>query len=78
MDCSYNLSPDELCAKISLCDALMVRSGTKVTRDVFESSGGCLKVVGLAGALVPRSERAYCEHNRRRGARDRSAHRHGA
>lgn len=30
VDCSYDLSPEELCAKISLVDALIVRSGTKV------------------------------------------------
>lgn len=52
VDCSYNLSPEELCTKISLCDALIVRSGTKVTRDVFESSGGRLKVVGRAGVGI--------------------------
>ncbi|PKI58646.1 hypothetical protein CRG98_020972 [Punica granatum] len=52
IDCSYNLSPEELCTKISLCDALIVRSGTKVTREVFESSGGRLKVVGRAGVGI--------------------------
>lgn len=52
VDCSYNLSPEELCTKISLCDALIVRSGTKVTREVFESSGGRLKVVGRAGVGI--------------------------
>lgn len=30
VDCSYDLTPEELCAKISLVDALIVRSGTKV------------------------------------------------
>lgn len=30
VDCAYNLSQEELCAKISLCDAIIVRSGTKV------------------------------------------------
>jgi len=30
VDCSYNMSPEELCAKVPLCDALIVRSGTKV------------------------------------------------
>nr|KJB47374.1 hypothetical protein B456_008G023300 [Gossypium raimondii] len=49
VDCSYSLSPEELCTKISLCDALIVRSGTKVSREVFESAGGRLKVVGRAG-----------------------------
>ncbi|XP_030495343.1 D-3-phosphoglycerate dehydrogenase 3, chloroplastic [Cannabis sativa] len=52
VDCSYNLSPEELCTKISLCDALIVRSGTTVSREVFESSGGRLKVVGRAGVGI--------------------------
>lgn len=52
VDCSYNLSQEELCAKISLCDALIVRSGTKVTREVFEASKGRLKVVGRAGVGI--------------------------
>ncbi|OAY45539.1 D-3-phosphoglycerate dehydrogenase 1, chloroplastic [Manihot esculenta] len=52
VDCSYNLSPEELCTKISLCDALIVRSGTKVNREVFESSSGRLKVVGRAGVGI--------------------------
>lgn len=52
VDCSYNLSQEELCTKISLCDALIVRSATKVTREVFESSRGRLKVVGRAGVGI--------------------------
>ncbi|XP_028120016.1 D-3-phosphoglycerate dehydrogenase 1, chloroplastic-like [Camellia sinensis] len=52
VDCSYNLSPEELCTKISLCDALIVRSATKVNRDVFEASAGRLKVVGRAGVGI--------------------------
>ncbi|KAJ8553951.1 hypothetical protein K7X08_024629 [Anisodus acutangulus] len=52
VDCSYNLSPEELCTKISLCDALVVRSGTKVSREIFDSSGGRLKVVGRAGVGI--------------------------
>ncbi|PIA28551.1 hypothetical protein AQUCO_06800004v1 [Aquilegia coerulea] len=52
VDCSYNLSPEELCTKISLCDALIVRSGTKVTREVFEAAKGRLKVVGRAGVGI--------------------------
>ncbi|KAG6515168.1 D-3-phosphoglycerate dehydrogenase 3, chloroplastic-like [Zingiber officinale] len=52
VDCSYNLSPEELCVKISLCDALIVRSGTKVTQEVFEASKGRLKVVGRAGVGI--------------------------
>ncbi|KAL0726357.1 hypothetical protein Bca4012_022450 [Brassica carinata] len=52
VDCSYNLTPEDLNAKISLCDALIVRSGTKVGREVFESSRGRLKVVGRAGVGI--------------------------
>ena len=52
VDCSYGLSPEELRAKISLCDALIVRSGAKVGRDVFEASGGRLRVVGRAGVRI--------------------------
>lgn len=52
VDCSYDLSLEELCTKISLCDALIVTSGTKVTREVFESSGGRLRVVGRAGVGI--------------------------
>ncbi|KAM7480684.1 hypothetical protein LguiA_028897 [Lonicera macranthoides] len=52
VDCSYDLSPEDLCSKISQCDALIVRSGTKVTRQVFEASKGRLKVVGRAGVGI--------------------------
>ncbi|XP_051144756.1 D-3-phosphoglycerate dehydrogenase 1, chloroplastic-like [Andrographis paniculata] len=52
VDCSYDLTPEELCEKISLCDALIVRSGTKVNREVFQSSTGRLKVVGRAGVGI--------------------------
>jgi D-3-phosphoglycerate dehydrogenase len=52
VDCSYNLSSEELCTKIALCDALIVRSGTKVNREVFESSAGRLRVVGRAGVGI--------------------------
>ncbi|KAE8783761.1 D-3-phosphoglycerate dehydrogenase 1, chloroplastic-like [Hordeum vulgare] len=46
VDCSYDLSPEGLRAKISLCDALVVRSGTNVGSDVFEASGVRLRIVG--------------------------------
>ncbi|XP_042508585.1 D-3-phosphoglycerate dehydrogenase 3, chloroplastic-like [Macadamia integrifolia] len=52
VDCSYNMTLEDLCTKISLCDALIVRSATKVNREVFESSGGRLKVVGRAGVGI--------------------------
>ncbi|CAI8601543.1 unnamed protein product [Vicia faba] len=50
--CAYDLSPEELCTKISTCDALIVRSGTKVTRKVFEAGKGKLRVVGRAGVGI--------------------------
>lgn len=52
VDCAYNLTPEQLCAKVSLCDALIVRSATKVTRAVFEAAKGRLKVVGRAGVGI--------------------------
>jgi phosphoglycerate dehydrogenase-like enzyme len=52
VECLYGLSPDELCSKISSCDALIVRSGTKVSRQVLEASKGRLKVVGRAGVGI--------------------------
>ncbi|XP_061355947.1 D-3-phosphoglycerate dehydrogenase 2, chloroplastic-like [Gastrolobium bilobum] len=52
VECAYDLSPEELCTKISSCDALIVRSGTKVTRNVFEAAKGRLKVVGRAGVGI--------------------------
>lgn len=41
VDCAYDLSPEELCAKISLCDAIIVRSGTKVFVRVFSFLPQC-------------------------------------
>ncbi|KAG6668966.1 D-3-phosphoglycerate dehydrogenase 2, chloroplastic-like [Carya illinoinensis] len=52
VECLYDLSPDDLSSKISSCDALIVRSGTKVTRQVFEEAKGRLKVVGRAGVGI--------------------------
>lgn len=52
VDCSYNLSKEELLAKISLVDAIVIRSATKVTREVFEAAKGRLKVVGRAGVGI--------------------------
>ncbi|KAL9268362.1 D-3-phosphoglycerate dehydrogenase 2, chloroplastic-like protein [Drosera capensis] len=52
VECVYDLSPDDLCERISRCDALIVRSGTKVTRRVFEAGKGRLKVVGRAGVGI--------------------------
>eukprot|EP01023_Acetabularia_acetabulum_P044097 TRINITY_DN4420_c0_g1_i1.p1 TRINITY_DN4420_c0_g1~~TRINITY_DN4420_c0_g1_i1.p1 ORF type:complete len:619 (+),score=148.23 TRINITY_DN4420_c0_g1_i1:67-1923(+) len=52
VDCSYDLSPEDLKAKISLCDAVIIRSGTQITREVFEAAKGRLRVVGRAGVGV--------------------------
>ncbi len=30
MDCTYDMSKEDLLAKISLCDAIVIRSATKV------------------------------------------------
>ncbi|XP_058734190.1 D-3-phosphoglycerate dehydrogenase 3, chloroplastic-like [Vicia villosa] len=50
--CAYDLSPEEFCTKISTCDTLIMRSGTKFTRKVFEAGKGKLKVVGRAGVRI--------------------------
>ncbi|KAK9697096.1 hypothetical protein RND81_08G014900 [Saponaria officinalis] len=52
VDCLYDLSQDDLCSKISKYDALIVRSGTKVSRAVLEAAEGGLKVVGRAGVGI--------------------------
>lgn len=52
VECAYNLKPEELNAKVSLVDALIIRSASKVTRQTFEASKGRLKVVGRAGVGV--------------------------
>ncbi|KAI8524752.1 hypothetical protein RHMOL_Rhmol13G0173500 [Rhododendron molle] len=52
VDCYYDMTTEDLCAEIFLCDALIVRSCTKVTRQVFESSASRLKVVGCAGVGI--------------------------
>ena len=45
------LSPDELREALKGCDALIVRSSTKVTAEVLEGVEG-LKVIGRAGVGV--------------------------
>ncbi|GBF92593.1 D-3-phosphoglycerate dehydrogenase, chloroplastic-like [Raphidocelis subcapitata] len=49
---ALGLSAAELNEKIKGADALIVRSATKVTREVFEAANGGLKVVGRAGVGV--------------------------
>ncbi|KAG8064611.1 hypothetical protein GUJ93_ZPchr0004g39292 [Zizania palustris] len=46
------MSPEDLRAKIPHYDALIVRSRTKVGRDVFEASGGRLRIVGHTGVGI--------------------------
>jgi D-3-phosphoglycerate dehydrogenase len=46
------MSPDELKSSIGQYDALIIRSASKVTREIFEAAGGRLKVVGRAGVGV--------------------------
>lgn len=50
-DLSYTLSHEELIDTIPTYDALIVRSGTQVTRDVIEA-GTALRVIGRAGTGV--------------------------
>ncbi|KAK9817004.1 hypothetical protein WJX72_008115 [[Myrmecia] bisecta] len=52
VDCSYDLTPGQLCEKAATSDALIIRSASQVTREVFEASKGRLKVVGRAGVGV--------------------------
>lgn len=47
VDLAFGISKDDLMKKIKNYDALIVRSGTKVTKDVIENSN--LKIIGRAG-----------------------------
>ncbi|GBP13135.1 D-3-phosphoglycerate dehydrogenase 2, chloroplastic, partial [Eumeta japonica] len=51
---SYKLKlpVEELCKEVKNYDAAIVRSDTKITRQVLEAGAGNLKVVGRAGAGV--------------------------
>ncbi|VAH06393.1 unnamed protein product [Triticum turgidum subsp. durum] len=52
VECACGMSPAELLAKVAQFDALIVRSGTKVTREVLEAGRGRLRVVGRAGVGI--------------------------
>jgi len=52
VDLRKGISKDELKKIIKDYDALIIRSGTKVTADVLEAAGGRLKVIGRAGIGV--------------------------
>lgn len=49
---AFDMSAAELVAKVGLADALIVRSATKVTREVLAAGKGRLKVVGRAGVGI--------------------------
>ncbi|GAB4381061.1 MAG: phosphoglycerate dehydrogenase [Elainellaceae cyanobacterium] len=51
VDVKTNLSPEELVQVIPAYDALMIRSGTRVTQEVIEA-GKQLKIIGRAGVGV--------------------------
>ncbi len=51
VDVKTNLSPEELVAIIPEYDALMIRSGTRVTKEIIEA-GKQLKIIGRAGVGV--------------------------
>ncbi len=48
VDVKTKLKPDELKKEIKDCDALIVRSGTKVTKDIIRAASR-LKIIGRAG-----------------------------
>lgn len=63
VDTSYDMSPSDLQAKISLCDAVVIRSATKVTADVIKAAKGRLKVVGRAGVGIDNVDLAAATEN---------------
>ena len=52
VDASYGLTKEQLLEKIKTVDAIVIRSATKVDRDVFEAANGRLRVVGRAGVGI--------------------------
>lgn len=52
VDVKKGLSPDELLQIIADYEGIVVRSATKVTKDVIEASKGSLKIIGRAGIGV--------------------------
>ena len=51
VDCKFGIKPDELKSVIKNYDALIVRSGTKVTAEIIEAADR-LKFIGRAGVGV--------------------------
>jgi len=52
VELAYDMSEADLLEKIKESDALIVRSGTQVTKEVFAASQGRLRVVGRAGVGI--------------------------
>jgi len=52
VECCYDMSEADLLEKIAESDAIIVRSGTQVTKEVFTASKGRLRVVGRAGVGI--------------------------
>lgn len=52
VETGYDLDRAALLEKIKTVDAIVIRSATKVDREVFEASAGRLKVVGRAGVGI--------------------------
>ncbi len=57
VDVKIGISPEDLLKVISDYEGLVVRSQTKVGRDVFDASNGSLKAVGRAGVGVDNIDR---------------------
>lgn len=51
VDVKLDMAPEELIAEIAPYDALIVRSATKVTRDVIEAAAN-LRIIGRAGVGI--------------------------
>ncbi|KAK9909516.1 hypothetical protein WJX75_003448 [Coccomyxa subellipsoidea] len=63
VETAYNLTPEQLCERIPTADALIIRSATQVTKEVFEASKGRLKVHGCLVVNAPTANTvAAAEH----------------
>ncbi len=56
VDLEFNLSPEQLVEKIKDYDALIIRSGTKVTKEVLDAASK-LKIIGRAGVGLDNIDR---------------------
>jgi hypothetical protein len=67
VDCSYDMKPEDLCAKISLVDALIVRSGTKASPGARNCAAAMARLRPLAPRLEALPPRRWAYACRRRG-----------